>query len=298
MTKRERSSWPDRRSLERSREALLDALLEGGPWPDGGPLPDGAPPQWRPVAHLLTALTSAPERCELTGEAQALAEFRGRPHPVRRPGPVRHRGPGWVPWLRGPRPAVAAAAGAVLVGGLLAVAYAGDLPAAAQRLAHDTIDAPPVARSGSAAPDPDASQLPALPLGTAAGRAGFPLGRGAGRPDRRTSPGFLFMSPYHHRRPGSAPGTGSGPSGRSGDGHQFPSGSPAPSGLPSQSGLPSPSGSPSGSPTPSASQQPSPSASDAPVAAATPSPWAAPGATRPSGHHHRTGTSGAQSPPP
>ena len=292
MTKRERSSRPDRRSLEWSREALLDVLLEGGPWPDGDPLPDGEPARWQPVAQVLTALTSAPESRELSGEAQALAEFRGQPHPVRHPGPVHHRGQGWVSWLRGPRPAVAAAAGAVLVGGLLAVAYAGDLPAAAQRLAHDTIDAPPVARSGSAAPDPDASQLPASPLGTAAGRASFPPGRGAAHPDRRTSRGSLFMSPHHHRRPGSAPGTGGGPSGRSGGGHQFPSGSPAPSGLPS------PSGSPSGSPTPGASQQPSPSASTAPVDGATPSPWAAPSATRPSGHHHRTGASGAQSPPP
>ena len=33
-------------------------------------------------------------------------------------------------WLRGGRPAVAAATGAVLMGGLLAVAYAGDLPGA------------------------------------------------------------------------------------------------------------------------------------------------------------------------
>ena len=243
MTKRERGSRPDRRSLEWSREAV-DTLLQGGPWPDGDLLPDGEPPRWQPVAQVLTALTSAAESRELTGEAQALAEFRGAPHAVRRPAPVHHRGQDRVPWLRGPRPAVAAAAGAVLVGGLLAVAYAGDLPAAARRLAHDTIDAPPVTRSGSAAPDPDASQPPASPLGAEAGRASFPPGRGAGHPDRRTSRGSLFMSPHHHRWPGTAPGTGGLPSGSSGGGHQLPSGSPAPSGSPSPSGGPSPSGHP------------------------------------------------------
>ncbi len=148
MTKRERSSRADHLSLERSPDVLLDGLLEGGP------LPHDAPAWWLPVTEVLTALTSGPGRGELSGETRALAEFRARPRPVPRPGPARRRGLGFVTWRRGSRPAVAAAAGAVLTGGLLAVAYAGDLPAAAQRLAHDTIDAPAAVRPGAAVPDP------------------------------------------------------------------------------------------------------------------------------------------------
>ena len=77
MRKRQRSSQPDHPGLEWSREASLDALLEGGPQPDGDPFPGDEPGRWLPVAQVLTALTAAPESRELTGEAQALAQFRG-----------------------------------------------------------------------------------------------------------------------------------------------------------------------------------------------------------------------------
>jgi hypothetical protein len=89
MTKRERSSRPDPPCVERSPDVLLDALLEGGP------LPDDDPARWQPAAQVLTALTSAPESSELTAEPQALAEFRARPRPVKRPGPAYRRGSGW-----------------------------------------------------------------------------------------------------------------------------------------------------------------------------------------------------------
>src|SRR4029077_11098532 len=85
------------------------------------------------------------------GEARALAEFRAFARAASRgaDAPALRRDPGRRTWLPGGRLTVAAATGAVLMGGLLAVAYAGDLPMAAQRLAHDTIDAP------AARPDPE-----------------------------------------------------------------------------------------------------------------------------------------------
>jgi hypothetical protein len=112
MTKRERSSRPDRPSRERFPDALLDRYLldqsspgsgsgdrgvpdrsspDRGPLdrgspdrgvpgrglPDRGARPDGDPARSQPVVRVLAALTSAPESSELTGEARALAEFRG-----------------------------------------------------------------------------------------------------------------------------------------------------------------------------------------------------------------------------
>jgi hypothetical protein len=282
--RRQRGSQPDRPSGERSLDALLDALLEGGP------LPDGEPARWQPVAQVLTALTSAPEGRELTGEARALAEFRARARQPERPAPPPRRAPRWVTSLRAARPAVVAATGAVLVGGFLAVAYAGDLPAPAQRLAHDTINAPAAHQPALTGPGPASSQ-PASPLGTGTGQASSPPAH-APRPGRQTPGG----SPYGHwRQPGassSAPGmAGASPSGRPGHDH-------------SGQGGPGQSGGPSGSPSPGSTQQPAPSpstgppASTAPSAGATPSPSATPSATGQSGQQHQPGRAGTQSTPP
>ena len=266
--RREKSSRPDRPSDERS----LDALLEGSP------LPDGDLTRWQPVSQVLTALTSVPASSELSGEARALAEFRVRPRPGAEPAPAGRRrrltrrrrvtGLRRVTRRYGPRPAVAVAAGAVLIGGFLAVAYAGDLPAAAQRLAHYTIGAPAAGRDPSAGLDPGRSSR----LATSAGRASARSGHGLPQPDRRTPRGSASGSPRHHQPSGSPSGTASGrPPGLWWPGHQTPghrgSGSPAP-------GSPDPSGSPSDSPTPAPTQQPSPSASLAPSGGATPSPSA------------------------
>ena len=136
---------------------MLDALL------DRAPLPDEDPARWQPVAQVLTALTSAPESSELAGEARALAAFRSRARGVPVPSRARRRNRGWAASLRVPRPAVAAATGIVAMGGLLAVAYAGDLPAAAQRLAHDTIGAPAAARDSGPGSGPAASRAPLRP---------------------------------------------------------------------------------------------------------------------------------------
>lgn len=255
----------------------LDLLLEGHP------LPDGDPARWEPAALVLAALTSAPESSELAGEARALAAFRARGALAQPPSRVRRRSAGWVAPLRGTRPAVAVATGAVLVGGLLAVAYAGDLPDAAQRLAHDTIDAPPP--GGPAAPDrgPGLAPGPASPLPTGAG----PSGPGAATSGHYVAHGSPAGSRHHWRPSSSAPGTGRDSS----------SGRQAQSGSPGQSGQPGQSGSPGDSPTPGPTQQSSPSASN-PPAGATPSPSAAPSATRRSGARHGYLLAGAQSAPP
>lgn len=281
MRKHERTSRPDRPSLERS----LDALLDRGS-PDSGSLDHAAldrnaladddPARWQAVAQVLTALTSAPESSELAGEARALAEFRvlaqfqaqtqfqaqfqAGAHGVRLPSRAPHRGPGRMTWLPGGRPVVAAATGAVLMGGLLAVAYVGDLPPAAQRLAHDTIGAPAGGRPASPHPDPAASSQPTGSPGPARHQ---PTPAPA-IPDRRVHGGSSSGRPHQHRSSGF-------PSGRSSE-------SPG-------SGRQGQSGSPGRSSEPGPTQEPSSSASISPSAGATPSPSAVPSPTQ-SGHHH------------
>ncbi|HEY2277006.1 MAG TPA: hypothetical protein VGI00_01535 [Streptosporangiaceae bacterium] len=292
MTKRERSSRPDRPSLERSLDALLDRSLLDRDWRDSGWLdpgaldcasldsaaldrvsldraalgrgatPDDDPARWRPVAQVLAALTSAPESSELTGEARALAEFRVFSEfrafadvPARGadlPPPAPRRDPGRRTWLPGGRLAVAAATSAVLMGGLLALAYAGDLPMAAQRLAHDTINAPAARHD----PEPAASSHPAESP-TPAGSAGHQATHALVRPDRQVHSGSVSGHPHW---PGSSSFPSGSPSGRLGSG--WPG-----SGRQGQSGR-------SAEPWPT--QAPWPSASISPPASATPSPSAAP----------------------
>ncbi len=313
MTKRERSSRPDRPSLERSLDALLDQSLldrssldrssldrdwRDSGWLDPGALdcasldrvslgraalgraalgrgatPDDDPARWQPVAQVLAALTSAPESSELTGEARALAEFRAFSE-FRAFADVPARGadlpppaPGRRTWLPRGRLAVAAATSAVLMGGLLALAYAGDLPMAAQRLAHDTINAP------AARPDPEpaASSHPAESP-TPAGSAGHQATHALVRPDRQVHSGSVSG---HPRWPGS---------------YRFPSGSP--SGRQGQSGRPGRSA------EPWPSQAPWPSASISPPASATPSPSAAPSPSQSGPPSPEQSPSSPQSTPP
>jgi hypothetical protein len=275
MTKRERSSRPDRPSRERSLDALLDQSLLDRSVPDSGFLdrnwldrvatPDGDPARWQPVAQVLAALTSAPESSELTGEARALAEFRAfAENPARGadvPPPAPRRDPGRGTWRPGGRIAVAAATGAVLMGGLLAVAYAGDLPMAAQRLAHDVINAP------AARPDPEsAASSPSAGSPTSAGPAGHQPTHARVGPDRRAHSGSVSGYPHW---PGPSSSPSSGLSGRPGFGRLG-------SGWPG-SGRQGQSGRPGRSAEPWPTQAPSPSASSSPPASATPSPSAAPG---------------------
>lgn len=288
--------------MERSLDALLDSGPLGHGSLDSAPLDSGsldhaaldcnalagdASARWQAVAQVLTALTSAPESSELAGEARALAEFRalaqfqaqvqfqaqfqaGPPGAGLRSRAPR-RGPGWMTWLPG-RPVMAAATGAVLMGGLLAVAYVGDLPDAAQRLAHDTIDAPAVGRSASPSPDPAVSSQPAGWPGPARHQS-----TPAAAPDHRVHGGSGFSHLHQHQSSSSR-------SGRSSDGPR--SGRQGQSGRPGHSSGPGP------------TQEPSSSASISPSAGATPSPSAAPSPPQ-SGHHHpEASPSSPQSTPP
>ena len=113
-------------------DQVLEALLAGYP------LPDEDPAGLQPVAELLTALRQPAAPAELTGQASALAEFRARPRRTARTAwPRRRGGPVRGPLLR-PRPATALLAGAVVVAGLAAGAYEGDLPGPVQSWAHHT----------------------------------------------------------------------------------------------------------------------------------------------------------------
>lgn len=223
--------------------------------------PDDDPARWQAVDQVLAALTSAPESSELTGQARALAEFRALAAAPSRgadlPAQAARREPGWMTWLRGGRPAVAAATGAVLMGGLLAVAYAGYLPAPAQRLAHKTIDAPPVRRD----PDPAASFRPTRPTRPprSPGSAGHRATHAPDRPDRRVHGGSGSGRPYRSWSSRSAPGSLYG---RPGSGRQGQPGSP---GRPAE---------------PWPTLEPSPSASISPSAGPTPSPSATPSSTQ------------------
>lgn len=248
--------------MERSLDALLDRASL-----DRGAAPDGDPAWCQPVAQILAALTSAPESSELTGEARALAEFRalaeipargaGLTPPARRRDPVRD--PGRVTWRPGGRVAVAAATGAVLMGGLLAVAYAGDLPVPAQRLAHDTIDAPAARPDRDPAASPQSTGSP-----NSAGRAGHRATHVLVGPDRQVHQGSGSGHPHPHGSSSSPSGSSSG---RPGYG-RLDAGRPG-SGRQGQSG-------PGGSAGPWPIQAPSPSASISPPASATPSPAATP----------------------
>jgi hypothetical protein len=118
-------------------EAMLDALL------DGGPLPGGDQDGLQPVADVLAALRAPAAAAELTGQDRALAAFRAQPQrSARAPRPARaghRRRHGRAGFGLRPRPALAfAAAGAALVAGLAAGAYAGDLPGPVQQWAHHT----------------------------------------------------------------------------------------------------------------------------------------------------------------
>src|SRR5260370_387979 len=134
-------------------DAALDALLAR----DGGPGETAAP--LRPVADVLAALRAAPGRGELTGLDPVLAEFRGAggaPAGWHRSRPRR-------PALRRALLSVkvAAAVAAAVLGGGVAAAYAGVLPAALQLIAHHAIAAP----AASAAPGPHQARRAGVPVG-------------------------------------------------------------------------------------------------------------------------------------
>ena len=144
-------------------DEALDALLAQ----DRGPGETAAP--LRPVADVLAALQAAPSRGELTGLDPVLAEFRGAggmPDGFHRSRPRR---PALLRTLLSVK--VAGAVAAAVLGGSVAAAYAGVLPAALQKIAHNSIAAP----AASAKPSPH--QTPSAKPGPhQTHRAGTPVG--------------------------------------------------------------------------------------------------------------------------
>ena len=147
-------------------DPAFDALLEGNllPWDVAGGL--------RPAAEVIAALNVAPAISELAAEASALAVFRGEPGMSDEPTRSRPRRHPLLTSLLSAKLAAVGAAAAVTLGGAAAAAYAGALPASVQKLAHDTIGAPPAPHTthpaSSAAPvGPDATGHAAYGLCTA-----------------------------------------------------------------------------------------------------------------------------------
>jgi hypothetical protein len=104
--------------------------------------PEDAPAELGLVAGAFAALRAAPVDSGMTAEANALAAFRGAVGRPSEPARRRRRRHPVLTSLLSAKLAAAAAAAAVTLGGAAAAAYAGKLPAPAQRFAHDTIGAP------------------------------------------------------------------------------------------------------------------------------------------------------------
>ena len=235
-------------------EASVAALLAGAE------PPAGVTPELGPLVQALAELRGQPASDELAGEAETLALFRKQfaaPAGARRRSARERRPPS-----RSVAARTAAAAAVVLsLAGAATAAYAGALPPAVQRLAHDIIGAP------------DPGTRPAVsPPGTPQGRPGYGL-----------CVAWALAREHGHRRLQAAafrklvtaaggPGqvaaycTAIGHTGRSSphpaaapQGSGKPSGQPTPhaSGKPTGQPTPHPSGQPSGSPTPRPSGQPS-----------------------------------------
>jgi hypothetical protein len=123
-------------------DEALDALLAQ----DRGPGETAAP--LRPVADVLAALQAPPSHGELTGLDPVLAEFRGADGMPDGSHRSRPRRPALLRTLLSVK--VAGAVAAAVLGGSVAAAYAGVLPAALQQIAHNSIAAP----AASAKPGP------------------------------------------------------------------------------------------------------------------------------------------------
>jgi hypothetical protein len=209
---------PARREALPLSDQMLAALLAGTE-PPADPAPG-----LQGVADVLAALRAGPTGDELAGEAGARAEFRrgaGVSAPARR-----SRRPGRFTFRLGTRAAVAAIAAAIGLGGLASAAFAGVLPAAMQRFAHETVGAPapsgpahlarnpvPPGQAGpgtsSSHPQPAHKRVPpgrqdkVVPPGRAGksvpqGRKG--TGTPPGRRDKRVVPGHRSGHRASHRK--------------------------------------------------------------------------------------------------
>ena len=215
-------------------ERDLDALLAGNS--------AYVPVALRQVADALTALRATPVPAELRGEATAMAEFRalaafgaiGPGEPARGDMPMvgggagpaivlatraeshrrprRHRRTQWH--ARSSRIGLlASAAAAVIIAA--AVAYSGNLPGPAQRLAHITLAAPspkrvsaaagsPGVEDKSAAAVPTPSHRPA-PIAPSTGQAAKPAAPSPSASVSKASLCDTFIKVFDNRVPGQEP---------------------------------------------------------------------------------------------
>lgn len=161
-------TWPPRTDVSGIPDAALAALLAGTT-----PPADDSTASLRHVADVLAALRAEPAADEMAGRAAALTEFRRRVSGSARPARSRRVSPAaLMPVLR-TRAGAAGTAAVLGFGGIVAAAYAGALPAAAQSVAHDTIGAPRPASDHQHSPAAGHSGTPVGP--NASGPAGFGL---------------------------------------------------------------------------------------------------------------------------
>jgi hypothetical protein len=145
--------WRPRMDIPQIGDEALDALLAQDP----GQRETAA--TLCPVADVLAALRAAPSHGELTGLDPVLAELRGAggmPDGFHRSRPRR---PALLRTLLSVKVAGAVAAG--VLGGSVAAAYAGVLPAALQEIAHNSIAAP----AASVKPSPHETHRAGAPVG-------------------------------------------------------------------------------------------------------------------------------------
>jgi hypothetical protein len=151
----------------------FDALLSGKGQPDQ------APAELRAVAEVFATLQAPADQREVASWGQALIAYReaaGLPEASSRSRSHRRK-PRLIPAPLSTKLAAAAWVAAVAVlGGGIAAAYTDSLPGILQKVAHDTIAAPPV-RETRAVPTPSGPVRPAGPM--AAGSASYGTGSGS-----------------------------------------------------------------------------------------------------------------------
>lgn len=149
--------WRSRMDIPQVGDGALDALLAR----DLG-LEETAV-TLRPVAEMLAALRAGPSGGEMAGLDQALAEFRRAGGVPDGPHRSRPRRPAWLRTLLSAK--LAGAVAAAVLGSSIAAAYAGVLPAALQKFAHNAIAAPAARPGPSPSPSPGATRRADVPVG-------------------------------------------------------------------------------------------------------------------------------------
>lgn len=139
-------------------ELPIDPWTLEGLLADQRPSVDASAPGTSALADLVSAARLPAHDSELVGEDAALAAFVAARDGVSSTH-TRHRRKSVLSTLIGSKLALAAAAGAVTLGGVSAAAFTGSLPDAAQSLAHDVIGAP-AAGDTDAADSTDVAETP------------------------------------------------------------------------------------------------------------------------------------------